>query len=131
MTFPPLRRRRVSAALTVAGLAVTLGVSAGVGADALQPSPALADAPPAADFYNPVLKGADPSIVRDGDVYYSVSSDAEGIWVRRSTSLATMSDGVVQKVWEPDDAGSLCCNVWAPELLLIRGEWYIYFAADL
>jgi GH43 family beta-xylosidase len=130
VTFSPTRRRGAAASLTVAALALTLGVAAGVGADALQPSAALADAPPAADFYNPVLKGADPSIVRDGDVYYSVSSDAEGIWVRKSTSLATMSDGVVQKVWEPDATGPLCCNVWAPEILLIRGEWYIYFAAD-
>lgn len=88
-----------------------------------------ADVPPA-DFYNPVLKGADPSIVRQGDRYYSVSSDADGVWVRESTSLAAMTDGVVTRVWEPDAEGPLCCNVWAPEILLIDGEWYIYFAAD-
>lgn len=91
--------------------------------------PALAAEPPA-DFYNPVLKGADPSIVRQGDVYYSVSSDADGIWVRESTSIATMSDGDLRRVWEPDAEGPLCCNVWAPEILLIDGTWYIYFAAD-
>lgn len=90
---------------------------------------AVVDAP-AGDFFNPVLKGADPSIVRDGDTYYSVSSDAEGIWVRESTSLATMSDGELTRVWEPDAAGALCCNVWAPELQRIDGTWYIYFAAD-
>lgn len=132
MTRLPARSRsraRGRHALTalVAGLLALAPVAA-----VAPSSPAAAAEPPgaAADFYNPVLKGADPSIVRDGDVYYSVSSDADGIWVRKSTSLATMSEGTMTKVWGPDETGPLCCNVWAPELLRIDGAWYIYFAAD-
>lgn len=119
---PPSRRGSWRAAL----LAVLLIVGAGTAGTSV----ALADDEPPADFFNPVIKGADPSIVRDGDRYYSVSSDAEGIWVRESTSLATMSDGVVTRVWQPDAEGPLCCNIWAPEILRIDGTWYIYFAAD-
>ena len=115
-------RSRIGAALVALLLAV--------GVASVGTTVASAAEEPPADFFNPVLKGADPSIVRQGDRYYSVSSDAEGVWVRESTSLATMADGVVTRVWEPDADGPLCCNVWAPEILLIDDEWYIYFAAD-
>ncbi len=122
MTHPPAASRRAPlwralGALVSMLLATTLAASPAGAADAPR-------------FYNPVLAGADPSIVAHDGAYYSVSSDENGVWVRKSTSLTTMAEGTIERIWTPAASGPLCCNVWAPEIQFIDGSWYIYFAAD-
>lgn len=88
------------------------------------------ETPPTATctFTNPVLAGADPSIVQHEGVYYLVQSVDGAIWVYRSTELTRPAQNGV-RVWTAPDTGWNRSNVWAPELARIDGRWYIYYAA--
>jgi GH43 family beta-xylosidase len=86
--------------------------------------------PPAATctFTNPVLAGADPSLVQKDGFYYFVQSASNGITVYRSRDLTQPAQNGVQ-VWVAPDTGWNRTNVWAPELQFVDGRWYIYYAA--
>ncbi|HEX2095369.1 MAG TPA: glycoside hydrolase family 43 protein [Longimicrobiaceae bacterium] len=98
------------------------------------PAPGTA-APPAAacTFTNPVARGADPWVeFRDGWYYMAQSKNQEGqnstIWVFRSRKLTDpMRDSV--RVWTSPDTGWNQTHIWAPEIRLVDGRWYIYYAA--
>lgn len=84
-------------------------------------------------FANPVARGADPWVeFRDGYYYMAQSKNREGqnstIWVFRSRRLTDpMRDSV--KVWTSPDTAWNQTHVWAPEIRLVDGRWYIYYAA--
>lgn len=80
-------------------------------------------------FTNPLMSGADPSVVYRDGFYYLVQSDGD-IWVTKSATLTGLGSGTRVKVWSRAASGGLCCNVWAPELIFLNNRWYIYFAAD-
>ncbi len=86
--------------------------------------------PPAAacTFANPLFQGADPSIILKDGTYYSVQSTGRGITVFRSDRLTDLARNPV-RVWAAPDTGWNRTNVWAPELQLIDGRWYIYYTA--
>jgi GH43 family beta-xylosidase len=69
-------------------------------------------------------------IFHGGFYYYSESRDKRHICIRRSRTI----DGIGQDqgvcVWSAPQRGPNSDNVWAPELHLIDGRWFIYFAAD-
>lgn len=79
-------------------------------------------------FTNPVADGQDPWVVRHDGYYHLVESRGGGITVYRSEKLTDLKRDPVQ-VWESPDTGWNRTNVWAPELHLIDGRWYIYYAA--
>lgn len=79
-------------------------------------------------FTNPVADGQDPWVVRHDGYYHLVESQGGGITVYRSKKLTDLKRDPVQ-VWESPDTGWNRANVWAPELHLIDGRWYIYYAA--
>ena len=80
---------------------------------------------------NPVVPwGADPWVIRENDTYYLVQSRRGGIWVNSFTNLSEIGDDNWERVWSPPRDTSYSRNLWAPELHHLRGEWYIYFAAD-
>ncbi|HKG90474.1 MAG TPA: glycoside hydrolase family 43 protein [Gemmatimonadaceae bacterium] len=82
----------------------------------------------ACTFSNPVVAGADPWVVRHDGFYYSVESTGNAIYVYKSDKLTTLkSNGAL--VWSAPATGWNRSNVWAPELHLIDGRWYIYYAA--
>lgn len=86
------------------------------------------NAPPPCTFFNPIVAGADPWVVRYNNNYYLVESKDNGIWVYRTTDLTQLKlNGV--KVWSAPATGWNRTNVWAPELHRIDGKWYIYYAA--
>jgi GH43 family beta-xylosidase len=116
--------RSLAVPLLAAAFAACSG--GGGGSTGLKPEPQ----PPVTSctFSNPLMVGADPSIVRQGGVYYSVQSRDGGIVVYRSASLTQLDRGGV-KVWTMPDTGWNRANVWAPELQFIGGKWYIYYAA--
>ncbi|KAI7777649.1 hypothetical protein LA080_003210 [Diaporthe eres] len=72
--------------------------------------------------------GADPTIMKVGDNYYSAESASGGIWVREATTLEGLgaSDVRREKVWS-DDAGRGA--VWAPEITTDLGRTFIHFSA--
>ncbi len=81
-------------------------------------------------FNNPIrTPGQDPSVVYYNGAYYMAQSDGR-INVIRSTTLTGLGSGTAVTVWTPPASGAYCCEIWAPELQLINGRFYIYFAAD-
>ena len=79
-------------------------------------------------FTNPVAPGQDPWVVRHDGYYHLVESRDGGITVYRSAKLTDLKRDPVQ-VWEAPDTGWNRSHIWAPELHLIDGRWYIYYAA--
>lgn len=79
-------------------------------------------------FSNPIAPGADPWVIRDNGAYYSVESRDGGIWVYKSDTLTNPKRNGV-KVWTPTSGGWNQTDIWAPELHLVNGRWYIYYAA--
>ena len=79
-------------------------------------------------FTNPVAQGADPWIVRHEASYYYIESGGRSIDVFKSDRLSDPKRNGV-RVWTAPDTGWNSTNVWAPELHLIDGHWYIYYTA--
>lgn len=92
-------------------------------------TPAARSAAAACTFTNPVMRGADPSVVRAGDSYYLVQADDDRIVVYRAARLEAVGRARPVTVWSPPDTGWNHANVWAPELIHLDGRWYIYYAA--
>lgn len=69
-------------------------------------------------------------IFHGGYYYYSESRNQQQIYIRRSRTIAGIGNDPGVCVWSAPAAGANSENVWAPELHLIDGRWFIYFAAD-
>ncbi|WP_245964548.1 glycoside hydrolase family 43 protein [Rufibacter immobilis] len=78
-------------------------------------------------FTNPIAEGADPWVLKKGEVYYSCGSGSGGIYVSQSTKLTQLGERV--PVWQAPDSGWNAHNIWAPELHYLQGKWYIYYTA--
>ncbi|KAH7107358.1 glycoside hydrolase family 43 protein [Auriculariales sp. MPI-PUGE-AT-0066] len=80
-----------------------------------------------ATYTNPVKPGggADPWVIKIGDSYFMTYTTGGDIRVTRSSNLAQWAETGVQ-VWAPNgqDYGS----IWAPELHVVNGTFYIYAA---
>jgi GH43 family beta-xylosidase len=73
----------------------------------------------------------DPWIIQiDGFYYFCRSEKDQGISITKSKTITGIGDGEKRTVWKSPDVGMYSRNVWAPEIHLIQGKWYIYFAAD-
>ncbi|WP_052000959.1 arabinan endo-1,5-alpha-L-arabinosidase [Gracilibacillus halophilus] len=82
----------------------------------------------------------DPAIIKDGDWYYVFSTDAEmggdgqaGIQIRKSSDLIhwqwvtrAFSEGVPKEAKQWTGAKGL----WAPEIIKMNGQYYMYYAAS-
>jgi GH43 family beta-xylosidase len=80
---------------------------------------------------NPVATdGADPWVIQFENNYYYCYSDDEAIHVNKSDNLidAVQMNGRI--IWKPEVGNQYSKEIWAPELHLIDGKWFIYFAAD-
>ena len=78
-----------------------------------------------------ILQRADPYVYRhtDGTYYFTASVPAyDGIVLRRSRTLAGLSEASETEVWHKHESGIMSCHIWAPELHHIDGAWYIYYA---
>ena len=120
-----------AAAVLVAVVLGSPGASAGSAGGQVGAGPA--QVPQAQLFTNPVLgPGQDPSVVTFGGWYYftQTSPDATYITIRRARSVKSLAAAPKTVVWHGGDAGSPCCEWWAPELHFIGGAWYIYTTAD-
>lgn len=69
-------------------------------------------------------------IFHGGFYYYSESRDDRRIFIRRSRTIAGIGADSGVCVWTAPVTGRNCDHVWAPELHLIDGRWFIYYAAD-
>ncbi|KAI4718036.1 Arabinanase/levansucrase/invertase [Aureobasidium sp. EXF-10727] len=85
-----------------------------------------------ATYSNPLeLKdGGDPSIVWHEGYWYFTATNYRDISVRRATTLEGLKTALPKTVWAPTaEFPSRQCNIWAPELHVVDGQWHIYFSA--
>jgi len=75
-------------------------------------------------------KAQDPKITYHKGNYYYCESSAEGIFLRVAGDLPGLADAAAHRIWKPPARGGMSKNVWAPELHILDGRAYIYFAAD-
>lgn len=106
-----MKRSRFAAAALALALTATLGVSTAGPADAGQS-----------------IRAADPSVLRVGGTYISVQSMNGGIAVRQAASPDGLAAAAARQVWS-DTRGR--GEVWAPEIVVDSGRFYIYFAAGV
>jgi GH43 family beta-xylosidase len=69
-------------------------------------------------------------IFHGGFYYYSESRENRRIFIRRSHTIAGIEADPGKCVWTAPVAGQNSDHIWAPELHLIDGKWFIYYAAD-
>ena len=69
-------------------------------------------------------------IFHGGFYYYSESRNDRQIFIRRSRTIAGIAADPGVCVWTAPVIGRNSDHVWAPELHLIDGRWFIYYAAD-
>ena len=86
----------------------------------------------ASTFFNPILSdGADPWVVRHDDgYYYYTQTTGSDISLWRTKDLTDLENAERKVVWSPDPGAGNGSHLWAPELHLLDGRWYIYFAAS-
>jgi len=82
-------------------------------------------------FKNPLLpSGADPySYYKDGFYYYT-NSAGNRVELWKSKTLEGLKDAPHKTIWKAPSSGPYSKNIWAPEVMFLRGKWYAYFAAD-
>ena len=84
---------------------------------------------------------ADPFVTKgdDGFYYFTASypmygkDDKEGydrIILRRAKNIAGLADAEEKCVWSINDSQTAFRFIWAPEIHIINGAWYILFAAS-
>ena len=95
------------------------------------PNLAFADSEKISTFTNPVVeKGADPWVIRFQTNYYLCQSFSNEVWINRAARLEDIGKDHWVRVWKPERGTAHSEQVWAPELHLFQGKWYIYVAAD-
>lgn len=82
-------------------------------------------------FTNPLLPaGADPySFHKDGYYYYTHTvQNRLVLW--KTKNLSDLKDAEQKTIWTPPKNTMYSKQIWAPEIVFLRGKWYMYFAAD-
>ncbi|SPE54818.1 Alpha-N-arabinofuranosidase [Verrucomicrobia bacterium] len=69
-------------------------------------------------------------IFHGGYYYYSEIRHRRHVFIRRSLTLTGIAQDPGVCVWSAPPHGPNSDNLWAPELHLIDGRWFIYCAAD-
>ena len=82
-------------------------------------------------FTNPLLpSGADPySFYKDGYYYYTHTT-GRNLVLYKSKTIDGIKNAPRKVIWTPPKSEAYSKNIWAPEIIFIRGKWYAYFAAD-
>lgn len=121
---PVLRRLLALLMLVAAGGATTIQATSVLPAEPASGSPVVVT--------NPLLRppAQDPQITYHDGRYYYCESSSKGIFLRAATGLAELAVAPRRNVWTPPASGAVSRNVWAPELHILDGRAYIYFAAD-
>ncbi|MBP5198493.1 MAG: family 43 glycosylhydrolase, partial [Lachnospiraceae bacterium] len=86
-------------------------------------------------YTNPLMNGADPTIVRGDDGYfYSGFGTDNDIYIKRSESLLGLSTAESHLVWDNPNTGNPDNNknyyIWGPYIYRIDGAWYIYYTSS-
>jgi autotransporter-associated beta strand protein/T5SS/PEP-CTERM-associated repeat protein len=77
-------------------------------------------------FTNPIApSGADPWVTLYNGNYYYTDTTGNNVSIAESSTLPGIGTAAMTTVYTPPSGYG---NVWAPELQLINGSWYIYYA---
>lgn len=80
---------------------------------------------------NPIIPdGADPWVVQHEGEYLYCRSDGGRLFIHRSPTLQGIGQAPGVMIFDPPNGAAYSENLWAPELHLLDGKWYVYFAAD-
>lgn len=82
-------------------------------------------------FTNPLLpSGPDPySFYKDGFYYYTHTTGNRLVLYKAKT-IADLKSAEQKTIFVPDSGKEYSKDLWAPEVIFLRGKWYAYFAAD-
>lgn len=91
-------------------------------------------------YKNPfIIERADPYIFKGPDnmYYFTASYPAYGdvdkgydrVILRRSDTVAGLSDATEHVIWKAHTKGNMAKHIWAPEIHFIGGKYYVFFAA--
>lgn len=77
------------------------------------------------------MDSADPWIARyKGFYYFTATLDPDhGVWIWKARTLTGLDKGEKVNVWSAPRSGPESRGIWAPEMHLIDGHWYLYFTA--
>lgn len=82
-------------------------------------------------FTNPLLtSGPDPWVEQKGDWYYVTHTTGKDLRLYRTKRMSELRNAEVKTVWTPPATGMNAKQIWAPEIHLLQGKWYFYYAAD-
>lgn len=83
-------------------------------------------------WHNPIMaRGADPWLIQDGrGGYYFTCTNGVNITLWHVSALDSFDKAEKKTVWTPPAEGPGSRDLWAPELHLIGGRWYVYYAAS-
>lgn len=80
---------------------------------------------------NPIVDyGADPWVIRDGDMFHYCYSKRRAIYVKSVKRISELNAAEEHRIWQAPETGPYSKEVWAPELHRLGDNWYVYFAAD-
>ncbi|GAO41549.1 glycoside hydrolase family 43 protein [Flavihumibacter petaseus] len=84
-----------------------------------------------ATFTNPLLpSGPDPySFYKDGNYFY-IHTEGDKLLLRKAKSIADLANAEQKTIFVPPAGKAWSKELWAPEVMFLRGKWYAYFAAD-
>lgn len=95
------------------------------------------------EYANPFIEQrADPCILKGNDGYYYFtasypmlgSSDGNGydkVVLRRATTIEGLRTAEEITIWDCDDSPSQYRYIWAPEIRLVGGSYYVYYTASI
>ncbi|KLT65655.1 family 43 glycosylhydrolase [Pedobacter sp. BMA] len=85
----------------------------------------------AQSFSNPLLpSGADPYSFYKGGYYYYTHTSGNRIDLWKSKTIDGLKTAERKTIWKAPPNTMYSKEIWAPEVMFIRGKWYAYFAAD-
>ena len=83
-----------------------------------------------ATFANPIVPGADPSIVYANGRYHHTATSGVDVRVRSAATIAGLSAAASKPVYKPPRGSDHSEHLWAPEFFRHGNRWTIHFAAD-
>lgn len=85
------------------------------------------------NYTNPLIEQrADPNIYKHTDGYYYFTASVpeyNRIIMRKSKTIQGLATADEKVIWEAHQSGEQSAHIWAPEIHVVDGNWYIHYAA--
>ena len=82
------------------------------------------------NYLNPLMRGADPTIVRAADgFYYSCFAVSNDIYLKKAETILGVATAKSRLAWARPTDNVEFGYVWGPYIYRLDGKWYIYFTS--